>query len=69
MANPTRSKVKQRRGAARSTRASGRPLEAGSNAGPREMILLRPRAGTELGLFRALSGLLSGRTGNGQTRP
>jgi len=38
MANPTRSKAKQGRGAARSIRVPGRLHEARSNASPREMI-------------------------------
>jgi hypothetical protein len=43
MANPTRSKAKQGRGAARAIRVPGRLLEAAGNRGPREMIRLRQR--------------------------
>ena len=57
-ANPTRSKAKQERGAARPATwltpvtVPGRLHEAGGNAGPREMILRPRKRVTELGLFR-----------------
>jgi len=56
-ANPTRSKAKQERGAARPATwltpvtVPGRLHEAGGNVGPREMILRPCKRVTELGLF------------------